>query len=58
MQALLLLSLNENVLLFLLLKIITKTTMNKHNTPRCLLTLLLGLGMNGVVSAQTFTTIG
>ena len=32
--------------------------MNKHNTPRCLLTLLLGLSMNGVVSAQTFTTIG
>ena len=58
MQALLLLSLNENVLLFLLLKIITKTTMNKHNTPRCLLTFLLGLSMNGVVSAQTFTTIG
>ncbi len=32
--------------------------MNKNNTPRCLLTLLLGLSMNGVISAQTFTTIG
>lgn len=31
---------------------------NKYNTPGFLLTLLLGLSMNGVVSAQTFSTIG
>lgn len=32
--------------------------MNKNNTPGCLLTLLLGLSMNSLVSAQTFSTIG
>lgn len=32
--------------------------MNKNNTTRCLMTLLLGMGMGGVVSAQTFSSIG
>ena len=32
--------------------------MNKTNTPRFLLTFLLGLSMNSLVSAQTFSTIG
>ena len=32
--------------------------MNKNNTTRCLMTLLLSMGMGGVVSAQTFSSIG
>ena len=32
--------------------------MSKINTTRCLLTLLLSMGMGGVVSAQTFSSIG
>ena len=32
--------------------------MSKNNIQRCLLTLLLAMGMGGVVSAQTFSSIG